>query len=539
METKYIFITGGVVSSLGKGVTGASLGRLLKSRGYTVAMMKFDPYINVDPGTMNPFQHGEVFVTEDGLETDLDLGHYERFADVTMARGQNITTGRIYNDLIDRERQGVYMGGTLQVIPHVTGAIQEAILDVAKKQGTQFVIVEIGGTVGDIESLPFLEAICQMERTVGRNNCFYIHVTLVPYVRSAGELKTKPTQHSVRDLCAVGIQPDALICRSDRPLDPGIKNKIAFLCNLDPDCVIENSDAPTIYQVPLILEREGLANLVLRHVGLPNPPPDLSHWEEMVDRLLDPQETVNIGVVGKYVGLKDAYFSIAESFIHAGCFHKAKVNAHWIEAEEITAENAGEKLSGMDGILVPGGFGERGVEGMIQAIRHCRENGVPLGICLGMQMAVVEYARFAKGMEKAHSTEMNPNTPDPVIDLMEEQNGVTRIGGTMRLGRYDCEIAPNSLAARIYGETAISERHRHRYEFNPSYVSKVIDDDFQAVGFNPQLGLCEIIELKRHPFFLRGAVPPGVQVPAGPAPPPVPGVHRCGYPTQQESLEIP
>ncbi|MDL2224798.1 CTP synthase [Eubacteriales bacterium OttesenSCG-928-M02] len=504
MKTKYIFVTGGVVSSLGKGVTGASLGRLLKARGYSIAMMKFDPYINVDPGTMNPFQHGEVFVTESGLETDLDLGHYERFADVSLGKGHNITTGRIYSDLIEKERQGVFMGGTLQTIPHVTGAIKDAIFHVAKKDEPDFLIVEIGGTVGDIEGLPFLEAIAQMPRDVGRKNCFYIHVTLVPYLKSAGELKTKPTQHSVlRELGSVGIQPDALVCRCEQPLDQAIKDKIAFLCSLNPTSIIENQDTSTIYEVPLTLEKEGLPKLVLAHMDLPNPAPDLAEWEEMVHRMTHPEKEVTIAVVGKYVGLKDAYFSVGEALYHGGAHHRAQVDVKWVESEEITPENVGTMLRGVDGILVPGGFGERGVEGMITAIQYARERGIPFfGICLGMQLSVVEYARHEKNMPLAHSTEMDKTTPHPVICLMEEQYGVTQMGGTMRLGPYDCEITPGSMAEEIYGTGHIVERHRHRYEVNPVYLDKVTDDDFMAVGFNPQTELCEMVELKKHPFYM-------------------------------------
>ncbi|MEW6192498.1 MAG: CTP synthase [Bacillota bacterium] len=500
---KYIFVTGGVVSSLGKGITAASIGRLLKSRGFSVTIQKLDPYINVDPGTMSPFQHGEVFVTEDGAETDLDLGHYERFIDTDLNHLCNVTTGSIYWSVIAKERRGDYLGGTVQVIPHITNEIKERILILGKETAADVVVVEIGGTVGDIESLPFLEAIRQLRIDLGRENTLYVHVTLVPYLRAAKELKTKPTQHSVKELRGIGIQPDVIVCRSEMPLSPEMKRKIALFCDVEPRAVIEAVDAETIYEVPLLLEAQGLGDFVAERLGLSGVFFDLAEWREMVNRLKNPRFAVTIALVGKYVGLKDSYFSINEALCHAGIAHNARVEIKLVNAEDVEQQDAGPLLEGVGGILVPGGFGERGTEGKIRAIRYARENRVPyLGICLGMQLAVVEFGRAVLGLEKANSAELDPATPHPVIALLPDQQGITELGGTMRLGRYPCRIVPDTLAHRAYGVTEVWERHRHRYEFNNAYREAFARAGFRFSGISPDGRLVEIVELAAHPWFV-------------------------------------
>lgn len=500
---KYIFITGGVVSSLGKGVTAASIGRLLKSRGLGVIIQKLDPYINVDPGTMSPYQHGEVFVTEDGAETDLDLGHYERFIDTDLNRLCNVTTGSIYWSVITKERRGDYLGNTVQVIPHITNEIKERILILEKETGADVVIVEIGGTVGDIESLPFLEAIRQLRIDLGREETLYIHVTLVPYLRGANELKTKPTQHSVKELRGIGIQPDIIVCRSEMPLSPEMKRKIALFCDVEPRAVIEAVDAETIYEVPLLLEAQGISDYIVERLNLRCGSPDLSAWEEIVHRLKNPRTSVTIALVGKYVELRDAYFSVLEALCHAGIAHSAKVNIRMVNAEELERKDPEVLLQGVGGILVPGGFGERGTEGKIRAIRYARERRIPyLGICLGMQLAVVEFARSVLGLEGANSSEFDPATTHPVIDLLPEQKGITNLGGTMRLGRYPCRIVPGSTAYRAYGTVEVWERHRHRYEFNNAYREAFMRAGLSCSGLSPDGRLVEIIELENHPWFV-------------------------------------
>ncbi len=500
---KVVFITGGVMSSLGKGVTAASLGMLLKYRGYKVTMMKFDPYLNVDPGTMNPYQHGEVFVTYNGGETDLDLGHYERFIDQNLSSENSVSAGRVYSDLIDRERRGDFNGGTVQVVPHVTGAIKEYIRKVGQNDGADIVLVEVGGTVGDIEGLPFIEAISQFRMEAGLHNTAAVHLTYIPYIAAVGESKTKPTQHSVRELCSMGIVPDILVCRCQRPINSEIRNKISYLCNITHGGVIENCDVDTIYQVPLRLEEEGLCAQVLKILDLPDCPHDLSPWRDMVQRILSPKRSVTIGLVGKYIKLHDAYLSVIESLCHAGAHHDARVNIHWVEADELTRDNVDEALCDCDGILVPGGFGQRGTEGMILSIEHARTHKKPFfGLCLGLQMAVIEYARHVEGLEDANSTEMNPHTPHPVIDLMETQVGVTMLGGTQRLGLYDCKLEPDTFAQKAYGQDLIQERHRHRYEFNGAYADRFFSGAMRKGGFNPESNLVEIIELENHPWFV-------------------------------------
>lgn len=500
---KFIFVTGGVVSSLGKGITAASLGRLLRNRGLSVFIQKFDPYINVDPGTMSPYQHGEVYVTRDGAETDLDLGHYERFIDIEVTALSNVTTGKIYSSVINKERHGDYLGATVQVIPHITNEIKEQLYRAAREQNPDIVITEIGGTVGDIESLPFLEAIRQMKNEVGRENVMYIHVTLVPYIKAAGEVKTKPTQHSVKELRSIGIQPTMIVCRTERPLAKEVKEKIALFCDIDPSAVIEAVDATSIYEVPLMMKKEGLDEYVVKYFKLDVPPANVSEWEKMVDRIKHLKKKTKIALVGKYVRLKDAYLSVAEALYHAGIANDSEVEIDWIQAENVTPENVEELLEGADGILVPGGFGDRGIEGKITAIRYAREKKIPfLGICLGMQMAVVEYARHVLHWEKAHTSEIDPNTPYPVIDLLPEQKGVEDLGGTMRLGAYPCTILPGSLAHQAYGETVISERHRHRYEFNNLYREELQKAGLIISGTSPDGRLVEIIELKDHPWFV-------------------------------------
>ena len=500
---KVVFITGGVMSSLGKGVTSASLGMLLKSRGYRVTMMKLDPYLNVDPGTMNPYQHGEVFVTDNGSETDLDLGHYERFIDRSLSGANSVTSGRVYSDLLECERRGDFNGGTVQVIPHVTGSIKDHIRKVAQSGDADITLVEIGGTVGDIESLPFVEAISQFRTEAGIGNTLSIHLTYIPFLNAAGEHKTKPTQHSVRQLCSYGIQPDILVCRCQTPINNEIKNKISYLCNIAPGCVIENCDVRTIYEVPLMLEQEGLCTQALKKLGLEDHPHDLTAWREMVERIVAPKREVTVALVGKYVKLHDAYLSVSESLCHAGAFHDARVNIHWVESDEITRENIDSLLGDCDAILIPGGFGPRGTEGKILAVEYARTHQKPyFGICLGMQMAVIEYARNVLGMTGANSTEMEPSTPYPVIDLMQNQVGITHLGGTQRLGRYACQIAPDTLASKAYEQTLVQERHRHRYEFNAQYADQLFSKDMRPAGINPDSGLVEIVEIRNHPWFV-------------------------------------
>ena len=497
--TKFLFVTGGVVSSLGKGVASASIGALLESRGLSITFLKLDPYINVDPGTMNPYQHGEVYVTEDGAETDLDLGHYERFTTVVTGKRNNLTTGRIYFNVISKERQGDYLGGTVQVIPHITDEIKQAIRSLANDYDV--VIVEIGGTVGDIESLPFLEAIRQFPFDVGRDNTLYIHLTLVPYVKAADELKTKPTQHSVNKLREIGIQPDFLLCRSDRVLPQELKNKIALFCNVEPSSVISARDVENIYDVPLMFHREALDEQILMRLNIKTRRPNLAPWEQLMTRIQHPKTTTTIALVGKYVELKESYKSLCEAITHGGIANDAKVEIHWVDSEGLATDLG--PLDKVHGVLIPGGFGQRGIEGKIAAIRHARERQVPfLGICLGMQCAVIEFARHVVGLPKANSSEFEPTCQDAVIDLMVDQQGVTDKGGTMRLGGYPCQIAPDTKAAKAYGATSVTERHRHRYEFNNRYLEQFTKAGMVVSGLWPQRNLVEIIELKDHPWFL-------------------------------------
>ena len=512
-QTRFIFITGGVVSSLGKGITAASIGRLLKSRGLSVSIAKLDPYINVDPGTMSPLQHGEVFVTCDGAETDLDLGHYERFIDINLSRLNNVTAGMIYWSVITRERRGDFLGATVQVIPHVTNEIKERILRVADETGVDVVIVEVGGTVGDIESLPFLESIRQLRSDLGRDRCFNIHVTLVPYIRASGELKTKPTQHSVKELRSIGIQPDAIVCRSERPLTADIKAKIALFCDIAPEAVIPNPDADTIYAVPLTFAREGLDDIIVDRLKLPAGPRDLSEWEAMVERLRHPSHHVRVALVGKYVALPDAYLSVAEALTHGGIANDARVEIQWVDAEALEqVDDVGVILAEADGILVPGGFGSRGIEGKIKAARYARENRVPyLGLCLGMQVAVIEVARHVCGLEGANSTEFDPDTPHPVIDILPEQREVTRKGGTMRLGHYPCVLQPGTRCRQVYGEEVVYERHRHRYEVNNAYRTLLERGGVIWSGLSPDGRLVEMMELADHPLFIGSQFHPELQ----------------------------
>ena len=502
--TKYIFITGGVVSSLGKGIVGASLGKLLRSKGFTVAIQKFDPYLNVDPGTLNPYEHGECFVTEDGAETDLDLGHYERFLDTFTSKANNVTTGKIYRTVIDKERQGAYLGKTVQIIPHITDEIKRRMLLLGKSGNYDVVITEIGGTVGDIESLPFVEAVRQLQWELPDEDCVVVHLTLVPYLNAAGELKTKPTQHSVKMLQQNGVQPDVLVCRTEHQLPADVRKKLALFCNIKPGGVIQSIDADTIYRVPIMMKEEKLDEIVMRKLQLNNlPEPDLTKWEEFLDRLSSPVKNLKIALVGKYVELQDAYKSILEAFIHAGTVNRCKVKIVPVHSEYITDENLSEKLSEMDGILVAPGFGERGLEGKIKAIKYARENGVPFfGICLGMQMAVIEYARNVLGIQDATSREVETNAANAVIDLMADQKTTTIKGGTMRLGAYKCELEKGTLAYSIYGNTIISERHRHRYELNNEYAEALIQAGMNISGRNPETGLAEIVEVPSHPFFI-------------------------------------
>ncbi|MBQ9949810.1 MAG: CTP synthase [Clostridia bacterium] len=503
--TKIVFITGGVVSGLGKGITAAALGRLLKCRGYSVSICKLDPYLNVDPGTMNPYQHGEVYVTDDGAETDLDVGHYERFINEKLSKANNATSGQIYSDVIERERKGGYNGGTVQVIPHITNEIKSRVMRVANQTHPDVLIVEIGGTVGDMESLSFLEAIRQLRWDVGMDNTAFIHVTLVPYLESSGELKSKPTQNSVKDLLSIGIQPDVIVCRSSKyPISADIRKKIAQFCNVAPECVIENLNADSLYRVPLMLEENGLCKAVLNKLNLEQREPDLTAWTAMVERESAATQTVTIGLVGKYVELHDAYLSIAEALRHACIANDAQIKIKWIPAENVRDDNASEILSDVNGILVPGGFGERGLEGKISAIKYARTNNIPFfGICLGMQMAVVEFVRNVLGLEGAHSTEVSPLTQFPVIDLMPDQvNNLDNIGGTLRLGGYDCKLSTDSKVFRAYGEANIRERHRHRYEFNNKFRAALDTAGLRAVGINEERDLVEIVELSDHPWFV-------------------------------------
>lgn len=502
MPVKYIFVTGGVVSGLGKGITAASLGRLLKARGYRVTIQKFDPYINVDPGTMSPYQHGEVFVTDDGAETDLDLGHYERFIDENLSVNSNVTTGKIYWTVLNKERRGDYLGGTVQVIPHITNEIKERMYRVGKDGNTDVVITEIGGTVGDIESTPFLEAIRQAMSEVGRENALSIHVTLVPYIYGSNELKSKPTQHSVKELLSLGIQPDILVLRSEHEIPEDMQRKIALFCNVRVEDVIQNLTAPSLYEIPLWLEKEGLADAVCRNLGLEIRKPDLTEWEAMVKTVKDADKAVKIGLVGKYVELEDAYLSVAEALRHAGFANGARVEIKYVQSEDLTQDECSEALGSCDGIIVPGGFGDRGIEGMIEAIRYARENKIPMfGICLGMQMAVCEFARNVASMKGADSAEFG-ETEYPVIDLMDEQRDITEKGGTMRLGLYPCKLTEGTISRKVYGEELIYERHRHRYEFNNKYRNDLKNSGLTLAGLSPDEKLVEIVEIEEHPWFV-------------------------------------
>lgn len=500
---KYVFVTGGVVSSLGKGITAASLGRLLKLRGKRVVIQKFDPYINVDPGTMNPYQHGEVFVTDDGAETDLDLGHYERFIDENLSQNSNSTTGQIYLSVINRERAGEYLGGTVQVIPHITNEIKSRIMAAAKDPSIDVVITEIGGTVGDIESQPFLEAIRQIKYEVGSANTLYIHVTLVPYLAASGEIKTKPTQHSVKELLGLGIQPDIIVCRTENDIPEDQKAKIALFCNVAPECIIENQDVASLYEVPLALHKEGLDVQVCKRLSLDTPPPRLAEWRDMVNRHLYPDGEVTIAVCGKYVGLHDAYLSISEALTHGGIFHHKKVHIKWLSADDLTPETVASVFADVDGVLIPGGFGSRGIEGKISAVQYARENKIPFfGICLGMQMAVIEYARNVLGLTGAHTTEVDPNSDAPVIDLMPDQVDIDIKGGTMRLGKYPCALEQSSHSHAAYREDLIEERHRHRYEYNNDFRGRLEEAGLKVTGVNPEQNLVEIVEAEDHPWFV-------------------------------------
>jgi len=501
---KYIFVTGGVTSSLGKGIIAASLAKLLQARGLRVTIQKFDPYINVDPGTLNPYEHGECFVTEDGAETDLDLGHYERFLNIFTSQANNVTTGRIYQTVINKEREGAYLGKTVQVIPHITDEIKRRMLLLGQGNKYDIIITELGGTVGDIESLPFIEAVRQLQWEMPEEDCVVIHLTLIPYLKAAKELKTKPTQHSVKLLSQEGVHPDIIVCRTEEPLSPDIRKKIALFCNVKPEAVIEAADAPTIYEVPLTMMREKLDVICLKKMNITHyHEPELGKWKEFLDKLKYPKNRVTIGLIGKYIELQDAYKSILESFVHAGAMNECKVQIVNVHSEFITEENVSEKLGNLDGLLVAPGFGHRGVEGKIIAVKYARENKLPFfGICLGMQMAVIEYARNVLGLKDAHSTEMDVHTPHPVIDLMEEQKKVTAKGGTMRLGSYPCTLKEGTLASTIYGgKSEITERHRHRWEFNNAYLQQFEQAGLVASGSNPESGLVEIVELPNHPFF--------------------------------------
>jgi CTP synthase len=501
--TRYVFVTGGVISSLGKGIAVASLGRLLTARGLKIECLKFDPYLNVDPGTMSPFQHGEVYVTDDGAETDLDLGHYERFVGVRVTRSHNVTAGQIYDAILGKERRGDFLGHTVQVVPHVTDEIKSRIVQLGEATGADVLLVEVGGTVGDIESLPFLEAVRQLRWDVGPQRAVNIHLALVPYIRSAQELKTKPAQHSVRDLRSIGIQPDALLCRCDRPLGEALREKIALFTNMRPAAVIEAPDVESIYAVPLGLHRGGLDDLVCALLGLETPPPDLAAWERLVERILHPSRAVGIAIVGKYTHLHDAYKSLTEAFVHAGAHHDARVDLAWVESSDLEAGDPETLLGGADGILVPGGFGERGIEGKIRAVRYAREREIPyFGICLGMQAAVIEFARHVCGWPDAHSAEFEPRSNHKVIDLLPEQQLVSEKGGTMRLGSYRCALAPGSRAQAAYGQDTVEERHRHRYEFNNKLGPSLVSRGLAVTGRNPGRDLVEVIEIPEHPWFV-------------------------------------
>ncbi len=504
MNTKYVFVTGGVASSLGKGIIAASLAKLLQARGLRVTIQKFDPYINIDPGTLNPYEHGECYVTDDGAETDLDLGHYERFLGVHMTKANNVTTGKVYYTVINKEREGAYLGKTVQIIPHITDEIKRRMLLLGKSGKFDVIITEVGGTVGDMESQPFLEAIRQLQWEMPEEDLASIHLTLVPYLSAAKELKTKPTQHSVQMLQQAGVHPDVIVCRTEKELTPEIRRKVALFCNVKPGHVIQSIDAPSIYQVPLNMEGEGLDKMILDHFHITDiPEPNFTNLKAFLGRLYHPKYKVDIALVGKYVELQDAYKSILESFVHAGAANECKVNVHTVQSEFVDASNVEEKIGGMDAILVAPGFGERGLEGKVQAIKYAREHNIPFfGICLGMQMCVVEFARDVLGFKEAASTEVNPATPYPVIDLMEDQKSTTIKGGTMRLGAYECKLSKDSLAYRIYGQEIISERHRHRYEFNSDFLPKMEAAGLVASGRNPETGLVEIVEIPTHPFFI-------------------------------------
>ena len=503
-QTKYIFVTGGVTSSLGKGIIAASLAKLLQARGYRTTIQKFDPYINVDPGTLNPYEHGECYVTDDGAETDLDLGHYERFLNVPTSQANNVTTGRVYLSVIEKERRGEFLGKTVQVVPHITNEIKERMQLLGNSGDYDIVITEIGGTVGDIESLPYIESVRQLVWELGENNSIVVHLTLVPFLAAAGELKTKPTQHSVKTLMESGIKADILVCRTEHELSEELRHKLALFCNVKREAVIQSIDASTIYEVPNLMLEEGLDVVALKKLNLSKKAaPDLKNWNTFLHRLKNPKHTVSLGLIGKYVELQDSYKSILEAFIHAGAANETKVNIVSIHSEFVDGDNVASRLSGLDGILVAPGFGERGIEGKIQSVRYARENNLPFfGICLGMQMAVIEYARNVLGFSDANSSEMNQGTSHPVIDLMEEQKGITDKGGTMRLGAWKCSISPNSLAHKIYGKINILERQRHRYEFNGDYLERMENAGLKASGVNPDTGLVEIVELENHPFFI-------------------------------------
>ena len=503
MPVKYVFVTGGVVSGLGKGITAASLGRLLKARGFKVTMQKFDPYINIDPGTMNPIQHGEVFVTDDGAETDLDLGHYERFIDESLSKNSNVTTGKVYWSVLQKERRGDFGGGTVQVIPHITNEIKSRFYRNFTSEDTHIAIIEVGGTVGDIESQPFLESIRQFQHEVGRENAMLIHVTLIPYIKASGELKTKPTQASVKELQGMGIQPDIIVCRSEHELDQGIKDKIALFCNVPNGHVLQNLDVEYLYEAPLAMEEEQLAQVTCKCLNLDCPTPDLTDWKDMVNALRHPEKEVDIALVGKYIQLHDAYLSVVEALKHGGIAERATVNIHWIDSEELNEENADKLLGSMQGILVPGGFGSRGVEGKILAAKYARENKIPyLGLCLGMQVAIIEFARHVCGFHDAHSIELDPNTTHPVIALMPDQDGVEDIGGTLRLGAYPCELDKDSKAYTVYGKSTIHERHRHRYEVNNDYRNALTENGLNLCGLSPDGRIVEMIEISDHPWFI-------------------------------------
>lgn len=503
MAVKYVFVTGGVVSGLGKGITAASLGRLLKARGYTVTMQKFDPYINIDPGTMNPIQHGEVYVTDDGIETDLDLGHYERFIDESLDKNSNVTTGKVYWSVLQKERHGDYGGGTVQVIPHITNEIKSRFYHNDKDDEMHIAIIEVGGTVGDIESQPFLESIRQFQHEVGHENAILIHVTLIPYLKASEEMKTKPTQASVKELQGMGIWPDIIVCRSEHPLDQQIKDKIALFCNVPTNCVLQNLDVPYLYEAPLAMEKERLADVVCEALHLENREPDLADWIQMVDLLHNPSHEVTVALVGKYIQLHDAYLSVVEALKHGGIYARTTVHIKWVDSETVTKDNVADILGDVDGVLVPGGFGSRGIEGKITAIQYARENQIPfLGLCLGMQLAIVEYARNVIGYSDAHTVEFDPDTTHPVIALMPDQNGIVDIGGTLRLGSYPCILAKDSLAYQLYGTETIHERHRHRYEVNNEFRDALVAGGLRLSGISPDGRIVEMCEIPSHPFFV-------------------------------------